>query len=486
MKKKRKVKKRLIALNIGLIAVILFSFLYISIAGDHYTLHTRFFTFEGDESPTEFTVLDESVLKLKSVYKSPEGEILADFESVGKGKTEVAFCKWFGEEKGEPEIYEFTVNRLGTIIDVTMGRISFNGLTAILIAIILLLLMTGVIMVWMFIDYCRNGDFCYPMIACGGVAIYVFILLAYVVYYMVYNTIISFSFFLMLVTDAGLIMLILLTPIMLTLAALMAVSNIWLMRNEGYRPVNALGIAFAILSFIAALMTVGVYMIPYFWDIPAYNILSYIAIYIAGYLDCMFISTVISSYLATRYRPPLDRDYIIILGCAIRSDGTPTPLLKARVDSALDFAREQLEKTGKSAVYVPSGGQGSDELISEGESMENYLLSVGAPADGIAREDKSTNTYENMKFSKEVIDAHSGGRDVKIAFATTNYHVFRGYILAKKLGFEAKGISAKTKIYFFPNAFLREFVGLLVDQKWKHLFFIILIVTVFILLKYMG
>ena len=49
--------------------------------------------------------------------------------------------------------------------------------------------------------------------------------------------------------------------------------------------------------------------------------------------------------------------------------------------------------------------------------------------------------------------------------ATTNYHVFRSYVLSKKHGLRSQGISAKTKWYFYPNAFLREFVGLLNDKK---------------------
>ena len=52
-----------------------------------------------------------------------------------------------------------------------------------------------------------------------------------------------------------------------------------------------------------------------------------------------------------------------------------------------------------------------------------------------------------------------------IAFSTTNYHVLRGYTLAQRLGMKVSGLSTKTKKYFYPNAFLREFVGLLVEQK---------------------
>jgi uncharacterized SAM-binding protein YcdF (DUF218 family) len=55
---------------------------------------------------------------------------------------------------------------------------------------------------------------------------------------------------------------------------------------------------------------------------------------------------------------------------------------------------------------------------------------------------------------------------VRAGVATTNYHIFRAYILAAKHRLDAQGISAKTKWYFFPNAFLREFAGLLYAKKW--------------------
>ena len=121
-------------------------------------------------------------------------------------------------------------------------------------------------------------------------------------------------------------------------------------------------------------------------------------------------------------------------------------------------------------------------MISEGEAMENYLKSIGIPEERIAREDKSTNTLENMKFSKEVIDGSSDSEDKKIAFATSSYHVFRGYIMAKKSEMED---AKKTKPYFFPNAFLREFVGLLVDKKWSHIMFALAIVAFFGTLAYL-
>ena len=157
------------------------------------------------------------------------------------------------------------------------------------------------------------------------------------------------------------------------------------------------------------------------------------------------------------------KDFIIILGCGIRKDGSPCPLLRGRIDRALAFARKQKEQTGKDVIFVTSGGQGADELISESASMKRYLLQQGVPEERIIEEDRSTDTYENMKFSKEKIWAVNPNG--KIAFSTTNYHVFRGGLYASRVKMRAVGMGSDTKWYFWPNASVREFVGLLTEHR---------------------
>ena len=118
-------------------------------------------------------------------------------------------------------------------------------------------------------------------------------------------------------------------------------------------------------------------------------------------------------------------------------------------------------------------------MISEGEAMKRYLLEQGIDESRILPETKSVNTFENIKLSKGIIEKDTQ-EDYNAAFATTNYHIFRGYILSEKLGLKnARGISAKTKWYFFPNAFLREFVGLLADKFRLHLIILFLIIVAF-------
>ena len=485
-KQKKKMDKRFLILNIAVIAVIVFTSLYVWTVGDDYTLHTHFYPDDGTTDNVVVNVKDDDVVEFVNV-RTEKGELVAGFRSDNRGKTDVLISYSIGDTKMDPMVFNLEVNEFDTIIDHTAGSIRFNGDKAVIISIIFLLALAEVMMLWMYIDYRKQGKFSYTMIACGGLSIFNAILLAYVIYYLINWPMLSIGDFLMLVTGAGTVMLVVLFPLMLLLAILLAISNIWLMKNEGYRPVNALGIFFAVIWALGTLGTVGVYFIPYsnYSSGRVGYIVLMVLVYIIGYLECMFISTVACSFLATKYKVPTDRNFIIILGCAIRGDGTLTPLLKDRVDAAVAFEKKQYRETGKHAVFVPSGGQGADEVISEGEAMENYLRSIGIPEERIVREDKSTNTLENLKLSKEIIDGMSDSEDKKIAFATSGYHVFRGYIMAKKIEMDdAKGISAKTKPYFFPNAFIREFVGLLVDQKWKHIIFALTIVAFFVTLTF--
>ncbi len=154
----------------------------------------------------------------------------------------------------------------------------------------------------------------------------------------------------------------------------------------------------------------------------------------------------------------------MILGCRVKSDGTPTPILRSRADAAIAFAKRQLDETGKRAKFIPSGGKGDDEPISEAECVKNYLVSRGVSEEDIILEDASRDTAENMRFSFALTtDAD------RCAFATTNYHVFRSGIAANRASkFKAEGIGAPTKWYFWPNAAVREFVSLLTGHRGKQ------------------
>lgn len=248
----------------------------------------------------------------------------------------------------------------------------------------------------------------------------------------------------------------------LVLAVLLAISNIALIRHEGFRVTNLLGI------ILGGLIVVGSFVILIIAGLGpvCYAIAVFFTMMIC-YFECILIGTGIMGYLSARQKPGYDKDFIIIPGCSISKSGGLLPLLKGRTNRAINYAWEQEIACDKPVKYVPSGGQGPDEVMSEGSAMEYYLLSHGAEFDEVFPEKKSRNTYENFKFSKEIIDQLDP--DAKIAFATTNYHMLRCGLICRELGFDAEGIASSTKWYFWPNGFVREFIAILAMRKKGHL-----------------
>jgi uncharacterized SAM-binding protein YcdF (DUF218 family) len=161
---------------------------------------------------------------------------------------------------------------------------------------------------------------------------------------------------------------------------------------------------------------------------------------------------------------PVDEhiDYIIVLGAGIKDENV-TPLLKSRLDKAIEYYNKN-----EQCKIVVSGGQGADEPVSEAYAMKKYLLSQKIPEGDILYEDQSTSTYENMLFSKKIIeqDYPDLGKYPTIYFSTNNYHVLRGAIYAKQVKLKASGIGAPTAFYFLPSALIREYIALLTHYKW--------------------
>ena len=476
--------KKMLIFNLGVLLAIIISVAVVIAGSGHYTLHTNSFSGNQVEPFVEISCSNDGVVELSDYYMK-DGELIIEFDAVGKGETNVKIRRRFYSDFDYFIESERTLNvgLFNIITDETNGEFNFNGYLTVSNTVVGLLIFTWIMMLWMFIDYRRKGDFCYKMIACGGVSIYCMVLSAFLIYKLLNNGVNSFRIFLQYIRDIGMYLLLTLTPVMFVLSILLSVSNIWLMRHEGRGLLNALGIAFGILWFIGTANTVGSATVGLIniWNFPHGNIIKNSLVYIICYFECMFLSTVVCSFLSAKYLPACDRDYIIILGCGINRDGTLMPLLKGRVDSAIRFEKEQAEKTGKHAVFVPSGGQGGDEVVSEAECMKRYLMEQGVPEEQILPEDKSVNTFQNMQFSKRVIEQDAESlENANIAFSTTNYHVFRGYILAKKLGMKVRGLSSKTKLYFFPNAFVREFIGLLWEEKFNHLILMLLIILCFV------
>lgn len=189
------------------------------------------------------------------------------------------------------------------------------------------------------------------------------------------------------------------------------------------------------------------------------------------YFSLMFVNFLTISLIYQLNRPAYNQDYIIVLGAGLLDGVTVTPLLAQRIDRALAFYTQQKTYTKQPPKIIFSGGQGPDEQIPEAVAMQNYALEKGYPLTDLLLEDQSTTTFENMKFSKRLIDQQRP-QQAKVIFTSNNYHIFRGGVYARLNHLHADGLGSKTALYYLPTAFLREFIAMIAMHRRTHFLFL--------------
>lgn len=147
-------------------------------------------------------------------------------------------------------------------------------------------------------------------------------------------------------------------------------------------------------------------------------------------------------------------DYMIVLGAGLDNGWTPNLILQERLDAAI-----KNEEENPTQYIVLSGGQGADEHLPEAQAMSEYLQERGIDKEKIIIEEKSKDTNENLKYSKEKIEeySHKSINEVSVKIVTTDFHAFRSSILAKKNGYvNFDNYSSSTVWYFVPSTYIRE------------------------------
>ena len=168
------------------------------------------------------------------------------------------------------------------------------------------------------------------------------------------------------------------------------------------------------------------------------------ALFIA--VECFVISGMVSA-------APAGLDYLIILGA--RVNGTePSLSLKTRVDCAIEYLNANPD-----TLVVASGGQGDDEEISEAECIIRMLREAGIDESRILREDQSTSTAENIRFSYALMeDEHA-----TVGVVTNGYHMFRAKLIAQSNGdHPVSGVAGGSSLFLLPHNMTREFMTLTV------------------------
>lgn len=159
-------------------------------------------------------------------------------------------------------------------------------------------------------------------------------------------------------------------------------------------------------------------------------------------------------------QPAKDTDCVIVLGAKMRGN-TVSRALADRLDAAYAYATAE---GNEDVLIIVSGGQGTDEIMTEAAGMKAYLVEKGLDESRILMEDKSTNTMENLEFSYEIIKERFG-ENANVAICTSNFHVYRAILLAENMGMKnISGLAAYTKPVLLPNSAVRECLALV--KEW--------------------
>ncbi|MDU2490744.1 MAG: YdcF family protein [Clostridium celatum] len=148
-------------------------------------------------------------------------------------------------------------------------------------------------------------------------------------------------------------------------------------------------------------------------------------------------------------------DYLVVLGAGLRGRSISASLLY-RLETALDF-----HDMYPDLKIVVSGGQGEGEDMTEALAMKNFLVDNGVDPSLIIMEDKSTNTYENFLYTKNVLEEETRKEDFTITIISNNFHMYRAKFLAKEVGFNTYGYPAPSHKASALVFYVREFFGII-------------------------
>ena len=130
-----------------------------------------------------------------------------------------------------------------------------------------------------------------------------------------------------------------------------------------------------------------------------------------------------------------DVDCILVLGCQVRSDGTPSHMLEDRLRRGV-----ALYEAGAAPKLLMSGDHGT-KYYNEVDAMKRYALEAGVPSDDVFMDHAGFSTYESMSRAIRVFEAD------KIIIVTQEYHLYRALYVARALGIEAYGVAADYRSY---------------------------------------
>lgn len=157
-----------------------------------------------------------------------------------------------------------------------------------------------------------------------------------------------------------------------------------------------------------------------------------------GVLGLLLPRLITTVYAWNRVYPadsaPVERA-VIIFGAGLRRDGTPTAVLRDRVQTGAS-----LYFSGKVEKLLMSGDN-STEYYNEPEAMRRYALELGIPDEDIVLDYAGTRTYDSCYRAKVIFGVENA------LLVTQKFHLPRALFLCNALGIDATGVEANNLNY---------------------------------------
>ena len=131
----------------------------------------------------------------------------------------------------------------------------------------------------------------------------------------------------------------------------------------------------------------------------------------------------------------LDYDCVLVLGCGLLPDGSPSAMLSDRLDEGI-----ALYGLGAGKKLLMSGDHGRVEY-DEVSAMKKRALDSGVPEEDVFKDHAGFSTYDSLYRARDVFQVK------KVVIVTQGYHLYRALYIAKSLGLEAVGVGADPRAY---------------------------------------
>lgn len=166
---------------------------------------------------------------------------------------------------------------------------------------------------------------------------------------------------------------------------------------------------------------------------------------LAGMLIPRIITTLYSiNKIHQKENAPHER-VAVVFGAGLRRDGTPTPILRDRVETAA-----ALYFSGKVEKLLMSGDNRFLEYNEPG-SMRDYAISLGVPAEAIVLDYAGRRTYDTCYRAKAIFGVESA------VLVTQKFHLPRALFICNVLGVQATGVEANNRQYWRGSLLIWNF-----------------------------